>query len=194
MPKKKTRAPNNEKKDKKRKEGPLAQSQNTKLQPNILQRFYNYSIQEWQRSCNFINWSTHSKGLKINLQVFQFSWGLGWGGVGWMQIVPVVSMNCSIFECSNCVFHKSRFIQCISVDINLLNLAGRIGDIWAKSYVSSLWKSKRYKRETWMSYCSPTVKQLSIAAGVVPQSSWSFSPIAPALTISWSPSGLEPFP
>lgn len=45
-----------------------------------------------------------------------------------MQIVPVVSMNCSISECSNCVFHKSRFIQGISVDINLLNLAGRIGE------------------------------------------------------------------
>ena len=33
---------------------------------------------------------------------------------------------------------------------------------------------------TWMSVCSATVRQLSIAAGVVPQSSCSFRPMAPA--------------
>ena len=47
---------------------------------------------------------------------------------------------------------------------------------------------------TWISYSSATLRQLSIAAGVVPQSSWSFSPIAPAAIISGSPSGLELFP
>lgn len=50
------------------------------------------------------------------------------------------------------------------------------------------------KEDTWMSYCSATAKQLSIAAGVVPQSSWSFSPIAPALIISCNPSGVAVFP
>jgi len=37
----------------------------------------------------------------------------------------------------------------------------------------------RYAQEScaWISYCSATDKQQSIAAGVVPQSSCSFSPI-----------------
>mmetsp|Transcript_28812 Transcript_28812/g.48381 ORF Transcript_28812/g.48381 Transcript_28812/m.48381 type:complete len:265 (-) Transcript_28812:1357-2151(-) len=47
---------------------------------------------------------------------------------------------------------------------------------------------------TWMSYCSATVRQASMAAGVVPQSSCSFSPQAPALMISASPSGLAVLP
>lgn len=50
------------------------------------------------------------------------------------------------------------------------------------------------KATTWMSYKSATHKHLSIAAGVVPQSSWSFNPIAPALTISCRPSALAEFP
>ena len=49
---------------------------------------------------------------------------------------------------------------------------------------------------TAMSYSSATPRQQSIAAGVVPQSSCSFSPQAPASTISTSACGSEalPFP
>ena len=36
-----------------------------------------------------------------------------------MQLVPVVSMNSSIFKRSNCMFHKARLVQGVSVDINL---------------------------------------------------------------------------
>lgn len=42
---------------------------------------------------------------------------------------------------------------------------------------------------TWMSWRSATSKQLSIAAGVLPQSSCSFRPMAPASTCSSSGSG-----
>ncbi len=42
---------------------------------------------------------------------------------------------------------------------------------------------------TWMSISSATVRQLSMAAGVVPQSSCSLSPTAPARICSRSPSG-----
>ena len=42
---------------------------------------------------------------------------------------------------------------------------------------------------TWMSICSATVRQLSIAAGVVPQSSCSLRPITPACTCSFSGAG-----
>lgn len=45
-----------------------------------------------------------------------------------------------------------------------------------------------------MSYWSATARHISIAAGVVPQSSWSFRPIAPALIISCKPSALELLP
>jgi len=45
----------------------------------------------------------------------------------------------------------------------------------------------------WIATCtsisSATERQQSIAAGVVPQSSWSFNPIAPAATCSRSASG-----
>lgn len=41
---------------------------------------------------------------------------------------------------------------------------------------------------------SATDKQLSIAAGVLPQSSCSFKPIAPALMISTNPSGFALLP
>lgn len=55
---------------------------------------------------------------------------------------------------------------------------------------------RNFKRQksAWMSYFSATAKQLSIAAGVHPQSSCSFSPIAPALIISCISSGFEVFP
>jgi hypothetical protein len=43
--------------------------------------------------------------------------------------------------------------------------------------------------ETWTSSSSPTARQLSIAAGVVPQSSCSFRPITPAFTCSRSGAG-----
>ena len=42
---------------------------------------------------------------------------------------------------------------------------------------------------TWMSWRSATSRQLSIAAGVLPQSSCSFRPMAPASTCSSSGSG-----
>ena len=42
---------------------------------------------------------------------------------------------------------------------------------------------------TWMSFSSATARQVSIAAGVVPQSSCSFRPIAPASTCWRSASG-----
>ena len=42
---------------------------------------------------------------------------------------------------------------------------------------------------TWMSYWSATVRQLSMLAGVVPQSSCSLRPITPAFTCSSSASG-----
>lgn len=35
------------------------------------------------------------------------------------RISPMVSMYCSLFECSNCMLHAPRFIQSVSVDINL---------------------------------------------------------------------------
>ena len=38
-----------------------------------------------------------------------------------MQLVPVIGVDCSIPKCSNCVLHKSRLIQCVGVDINLLS-------------------------------------------------------------------------
>jgi hypothetical protein len=41
-----------------------------------------------------------------------------------------------------------------------------------------------------MSSLSATIKHASIAAGVVPQSSWSFKPTAPASTISFKPDPL----
>ena len=44
------------------------------------------------------------------------------------------------------------------------------------------------------SFASATERQLSIAAGVVPQSSWSFMPTAPASMMSCRPSGLAVFP
>src|SRR6266508_4613645 len=48
----------------------------------------------------------------------------------------------------------------------------------------------------WMSISSATDSDASMAAGVVPQSSWSLRPMAPAATCSRSGSGLEalPFP
>mmetsp|Transcript_23175 Transcript_23175/g.55043 ORF Transcript_23175/g.55043 Transcript_23175/m.55043 type:complete len:234 (-) Transcript_23175:285-986(-) len=47
-----------------------------------------------------------------------------------------------------------------------------------------------------MSCLSANVSAVSITAGVVPQSSWSLRPAAPALMTSWSPVGSEvlPFP
>ena len=45
-----------------------------------------------------------------------------------------------------------------------------------------------------MSIFSATSKQLSIAPGVVPQSSWSFKAHAPAFTCSIKASGFEEFP
>src|SRR5438132_12935662 len=47
---------------------------------------------------------------------------------------------------------------------------------------------------TWMSYSSATERQLSIAAGVVPQSSCSLSAQAPAVIISTSDAGREALP
>mmetsp|Transcript_38912 Transcript_38912/g.67896 ORF Transcript_38912/g.67896 Transcript_38912/m.67896 type:complete len:325 (-) Transcript_38912:22-996(-) len=47
---------------------------------------------------------------------------------------------------------------------------------------------------TCTSWASATVRQLSMAAGVVPQSSCSFMPTAPASMISGSPSGIAVFP
>jgi len=47
---------------------------------------------------------------------------------------------------------------------------------------------------TCMSYSSATLRQFLIAAGVVPQSSWSFNPTAPARIISGSPSTSDVFP
>lgn len=45
-----------------------------------------------------------------------------------------------------------------------------------------------------MSISSATVSAQSIAAGVAPQSSWIFRPMAPALICSRRPSGFEPLP
>lgn len=45
--------------------------------------------------------------------------GVGMGNVLYFHVKPVVCMDCSIFESRNSVFHKSRFIQGISVYINL---------------------------------------------------------------------------
>ena len=47
---------------------------------------------------------------------------------------------------------------------------------------------------TWVSVASATFKQLSIAAGVVPQSSCNFRPIAPALICSVNASGKDALP
>src|SRR6476646_10446648 len=47
---------------------------------------------------------------------------------------------------------------------------------------------------TWMSWSSATERQLSIAAGVVPQSSCNLSAQAPALIISTSDAGREALP
>ena len=47
---------------------------------------------------------------------------------------------------------------------------------------------------TCTSYRSATLKQVSMAAGVVPQSSCSFSPMAPASTCSFNPSGSDELP
>lgn len=48
--------------------------------------------------------------------------------------------------------------------------------------------------KTWTSNISAIVKQASIAAGVLPQSSCSFKPIAPDLIISVNPSDFALFP
>ncbi len=47
---------------------------------------------------------------------------------------------------------------------------------------------------TWMSYWSATDRQLSMAAGVVPQSSCSLRPMAPASICSTSGPGSETLP
>jgi len=56
-------------------------------------------------------------------------------------------------------------------------------------------KQKEYSQSvTWISKSSATDKQQSIAAGVLPQSSCNFKPIAPALIISINPSCFALFP
>src|SRR5258705_407864 len=54
-------------------------------------------------------------------------------------------------------------------------------------------KPDSFKVSVWIATCtsilSATARQLSMAAGVVPQSSWSFSPTAPAFTCSLRGSG-----
>ncbi len=59
-------------------------------------------------------------------------------------------------------------------------------------------KPNSFSVSVWIATCtsmrSATVRQLSIAAGVVPQSSCSFSPQAPASTCSLMPAGLQVLP
>lgn len=106
------------------------------------------------------------------------------------KCLPVICMYGATFKSSNCMLNKSRFIQGVSMDV----------DLHFKSHnhllTSKSWLNLQTLKgtSTWISYWSATDRHISIAAGVVPQSSWSFSPIAPALIISCRPSALELLP
>lgn len=76
-------------------------------------------------------------------------------------------------------FHIPTLVECVCVDVDLSSAQTPIA---------------RGKGPTWTSYSSATLRARSIASGVLPQSSCSFSPIAPASTTSLIPFTPASFP
>lgn len=124
------------------------------------------------------------------LSFFFLPFSFGVGGSRYIKCLPVVCMYGATFKSSNCMLNKSRFVQGVSMDVDL-HFRNHNHFLTCKTWLN---QQTQKGTSTWMSYWSATARHISIAAGVVPQSSWSFRPIAPALIISCKPSALELLP